>query len=137
VHPYDALRRRGRPRDLGDRERGCVRREHGVRPADPLELGKELPFRAELLDDRLDHDFAVRKRREVGGQAQQADVEGVDLALLDLAREEVLDATAGCLPELVAHLATDGLQASLDRKLRDARAHRPQPDHSDLHEGGA
>ena len=40
-------------------------------------------------------------------------------------------------PSSSRHLATDGLEARLDRKLRDARAHRPQPDDSDLHEGGA
>ena len=94
-------------------------------------------FGLELLDDRLDHDVAVGERREVGRQREQADVEGVDLALLDLAREEVVDAAARRLPQLVGHLATDGLEARLDRKLRDARAHRPQPDDSDLHGAGA
>jgi hypothetical protein len=137
VHPDNALRRRGCARNLRDRERGGVRREHCVGPADPLELGEKLPLRTKLLDDRLDHDLAVRERREVCRQREQADVEGVDLAFLDLARQEVLDAAAGRLPQLVGHLAAHGLETRLDRKLRDARAHRPQPDDSDLHEGGA
>jgi hypothetical protein len=49
--------------------------------------------------------------------------------------EEVLDPAARLVPQLVGHLAADGLEARLDRELRDARAHRPQPHHSDLHEG--
>ena len=65
--------------------------------------------------------------------AQQPDVEGVDLALLDLAREEVVDPAARRLPELGGDLAPDGLEPRLDGELRDARAHRPQSDDSDLH----
>ena len=35
-----------------------------------------------------------------------------------------------CLAELERHLAADGLEARLDRELRDPRAHRAQPDHA-------
>ena len=84
--------------DLGDRERRGVRREHGVRAADPVELGEELPLRAELLDDRLDHEVAVGEVGEVGREREPRD--GVvarallELPLLDLAREEVADPVA-------------------------------------------
>jgi hypothetical protein len=133
VHPGHALRRRDRAGDLRYRERRRVRGEHGVGPADALELREQLPLRLELLDDRLDHDVAVGERRELGRQAQQADVEGVDLPLLDLAREEVVDPAACALPQLGGDLAPDGLEPSLDGELRDARAHRPQSYDSDLH----
>jgi hypothetical protein len=42
----------------------------------------------------------------------------------------VLDPPASALAELVADLAADGLEARLCRDLRDARAHRAQPDDS-------
>ena len=56
-----------------------------------------------------------------------------DISEAVLAREEVLDASARLLPQLVGDLAPDGLEPRLDGELRDARAHRPQPHDSDLH----
>src|SRR4029077_18950550 len=100
---------------------------------DAVEFREQLPFRAELLDDRLDHDVAVGEVCEVCRQREQADVEGVDLALLDHAREEVLDPTTCRFPQLEGNLAADRLEAGLDGELRDARAHRPQAHYSDLH----
>src|SRR5579862_4275204 len=85
VHAHDALRRRDGARDLGDGQGGRVGRENGLRAADALELGKELPLRSELLDDRLDHDVAIREVGDSRGRGQERDVIGLDLALLDLA----------------------------------------------------
>jgi hypothetical protein len=133
MHPDHAVGSRGRTCDLRDGERGRVARKDCFRPANALELCEQLPLRPELLDDRLDHDVAIRERRDLRGQAQQPDVERVDLSLIDLAREEVLDAAARLPSELVGHLAPDRLEARLDRELRNARAHRPEADDSDLH----
>ena len=123
-------------RDLGDGERRRVRREHRVRPADALELGEELLLRREILDDRLDHEVAVGEVGEVGRQREPADG-GVarallELPLLHLAREEVRDPVARALAELERDLAADRLDAGLDAELRDARAHRAEPDDADL-----
>jgi len=84
VHPDDALRRRRRRRDLGDRERGRVRREHRVPTADPLELGEEGPLRVQFLHDRLDHEITVRQVGELGRRDQAGD-RSVALVLRPLA----------------------------------------------------
>ena len=55
----------------------------------------------------------------------------LELSLLDLAGEEVLDPVARPLAELRRHLAADGLEAGLDAELRDAGAHRAEPDDAD------
>ena len=133
VHADDALGRRDRAGDLRDRERRRVRREDGVGATDAFQLREQLPLGLELLDDRLDHDVAVGEVADLGRRGQQADVEGLELALLDLAREEVLDPATRRLPQLAGHLAARGGETRLDRELRDARAHRPQPYDSDLH----
>ena len=50
---------------------------------------------------------------------------------LDAAREVALDRRAAALTELVGDLPADGLEAGLDAELRDAGAHRAQPDDPD------
>ena len=60
------------------------------------------------------------------------------LALLDLAGEEVPDALDGGLGELVADLPPDDLETRLDRYLGDPGAHRAKADNADaadLHGG--
>ena len=52
----------------------------------------------------------------------------LELALLDLARQEVADPLARLLPQLRADLAADGLDPGLDAELRDPGAHRAEPD---------
>ena len=140
VHADDALRPRRGGRDLGDGERRGVRREHGVGPADPVELGEELPLRLELLDDRLDHEVAVGEVVELGRQRQPPDRRVaralLQLPLLDLAREEVRDPAARLLGQLERDLAADGVHARLDAELRDPGAHRAQPDDPDLSDLG-
>ena len=131
MHPDDAAGRRRRRRDLGDRERGGVRREDGVGPADPLELGEELPLRLELLDDRLDHEVAVGEVLELGRQREPADRlvarRLLQLPLLDLARQEVADPVAGLLAQLGRDLAADRVDPGLDAELRDPGAHGTEP----------
>src|SRR5881409_1265422 len=67
VHADDALRPRGRPRDLVDVERRGVGGEHRVGLADLVELREDVFFNRHLLEDRLDHDVGVGDRAEVGG----------------------------------------------------------------------
>jgi len=74
-------------------------REKATRELDALDLG----------GDRPDHDVALGEVGLIGREGRQSDVEGLDLALLDLAREEVLDAATRLLPQLVDYLAADGL----------------------------
>ena len=126
-------RRRG---DLGHGERGRVGREHGVGAADPVELREELLLRRELLDDRLDHEVAVREVGQLGRERESSDrlvARGLlELPLLDLAREEVADPVARLLGELHADLAADRVEAGFDAELRDPGAHRAEPDHADF-----
>jgi hypothetical protein len=56
----------------------------------------------------------------------------LELALLDLAVQEVTDPLLRLLAELGVQLAADGLEPRLDAELGDARSHRPEPDHADL-----
>ena len=112
--------------------------------ADPVELGEELPLRLELFDDRLDHEVAVGEVVQLGRQREPTDGlvarRLLQLALLDLAGEEVRDPVAGLLSELQADLTADGVDSCLDAELRDPGAHGTEPDHADLphlrHGGG-
>ena len=134
MHADDALRTLGRLGDLVDRDRRRVRGKNRVRRHDALELREGLALRLELLDDRLDHEVAVGEIREVRREGQPPK-RGVpllcrQLLLLDRTPEVVLDRPARALAELLAHLSADRLEPRLRGDLGDARAHRPQPDHS-------
>ena len=141
VHAHDTLGRGRRGGDLRHGERGRVRRKHRVGPARPLELREEVALRAELLDDRLDHEVAVRERGELGGRLEPGDRRIPfflrSLTLLDLTGEEVADPCRRGLAEVGGHLATDDVEPRLHRDLRDARSHRAEPDNADpLHVHG-
>ena len=99
------------------------------------QLGEERALRVQLLDDRLDHEVAPGQVGELGRRDEAGD-RGVALvlralALLDLAGQEVADATGRRLAELRGDLAPDDLEAGLDRDLRDAGTHGAQPDDPD------
>ena len=51
-----------------------------------------------------------------------------ELLLVDLSLQEVGDPLARFVPELVRHLAADGLVTRFDGELRDARAHCAESD---------
>jgi len=91
----------------------------------------------QVLERRLDHDIAVREVSELRRQAQARDrcvARGLlELTLLDLAGQEVRDPVACRLAALGLHFAPDRIEACLDRKLRDAGAHRPEAYDADLH----
>ncbi len=96
--PFGAFEHRG---DLRHRERGGVRCDDRVRADDRFERAKELVLDAELLVRCLDHDVAACELPELGREAEPPDrrVAGslLELALLDLAGEEVADAVTGGL----------------------------------------
>ena len=68
VQPDDASGVRRRGRDLGDRQRRRVGREHGVWTHDVVELGEDAALKVEPLDNSLDDEVAVlqvgQRRRE-------------------------------------------------------------------------
>ena len=105
--------------------------------SDAVELGEDLALDRRLLEHGLDDDVAAGEIGELGRDAETGGrrVAGVlvELALLDLAREEVLDPPARALSQVGAHLAPDHVEARLDRDLRDTGAHRPEPHDPDLH----
>ncbi len=68
MHPDDALGCGDGRGDLGHRQRGGVRGEHGVGPHDPLELREQLQLGVEIFDDRLDHEVAAGQLAELGRQ---------------------------------------------------------------------
>ena len=70
----------------------------------------------------------VSERRADRGVARRL----LELSFLHLAREEVRDPVARALAELERDLAADRLDAGFDAELRDARAHRAEPDDADL-----
>jgi hypothetical protein len=135
VHADHALRRRRGRGDLRHRQRRRVRRQHRVGSADALELGEESLLGGELLDDRLDHEVAssdvgeIRREREAGKRVVARFL--FQLALLDLAGEEMRDPVAGPLGKLERDFTADRLDARLRAQLRDAGSHRAQPDHAD------
>ena len=135
VHPDDPLGPRDRSGYLRHRERRRVRGEDGIGPHDRLELAEEGDLRVEVLDDRLDDEIAARQIVEPSREREPAKrciaVGVLDLALVDLALQEVCDSTARALPQVVGHLAADGLVARLDRDLCDPGAHGAEPDDPD------
>src|SRR6266542_6941350 len=94
----------GRSRDLAHGQRRRVRREDRVRRGDPLQLGEKLALDAEVLESGLDHDLERGKVGELGDECQAT--EGLVFlllgqpALLDAAREVVVDPSASSLAEL-------------------------------------
>ena len=91
----------------------------------------------EILERRLDHDVAVSEIGELGRQRQAGERSVArilrELALLDLAGQEVRDLVARRLRARKVDLTTDRVEAGFDRELCDARAHRPQADDAHLH----
>src|SRR6266576_2413585 len=134
VHADDALGPLGRLRDLGNRERGGVRREDRLRTGDPVELGEDLALERQLLQHGLDHEVAIRQVGELGRERQPADRRVLRLPreppLFDATREIAVDRRLSPFAELVADFAPDRLEAGLHAHLRDAGPHRPEADDS-------
>ncbi len=96
---------------------------------------KNVLLRAELLDDRLDHEIALGEVGEIGGEPHTAErslarLRG-HLLLVHLALEEVRDLVAGFIAQIRGDLAADGLVACFDRQLCNPCAHRAETDHAD------
>src|SRR4029450_279748 len=113
-----------------------IRRQHGVRSCDPVELGEDLPLQLQVLEGGLDHEIAVGQIRQLRGQ-RQALRRATAFTLgqpsfLHAAVEVPLDRGATALRKLLADLAPDSVESGLHAHLRDTRAHRSQADDTDL-----
>ncbi len=135
VHADDALGPGRGGRDLGHRERRCVGRKNRVGAAEPIEVCEEGTLGLELLHDRLDDEIAVRERLEVRrdreASGRRVPFSLFELALLDLAGEEMADPVCRRVAELDGHLAPDRVVAGLDRELRYPGSHGAEADHAD------
>jgi hypothetical protein len=88
----------------------------------------------DVLDDRLDNQVAVLQVLEPGRSSQVPEnfvlfLDG-DLALLDTAGQELLDATHPFLQEPVLDFTDDRLVARRRAHLRDSRTHQPATQHA-------
>ena len=134
-HPVWSRRRLG---DRRHRQRAGVRREHGVGIGRVVELGEEAALRLEILDHRLDRE--VRARGRVGNLSDDLQVEqalgresrGIRLAsLLCPAGQPLPDPFDRPIGRTRCRVVESDAPATLERDLRDARAHRPGADHRD------
>ena len=65
MHADDPLGRSRLAGYLGDRERGRVRRDDGLRPQDLLELGDHAALRRDLFEHRFDDQIGAAEPREI------------------------------------------------------------------------
>ena len=136
MHADDPLRRRRRRRDLGDGERGRVRREHRIGAADrsssakSARLGSSSSTIASITTSQPARSatFVVSVNRAMASSRSL----GSSLPFSTFRRQEVFDTAPGALSELRRDLAAHGLQPALDAELGDAGAHRSEPDDADL-----
>ena len=137
VHPDHALGPLEHRRDLGHRKRRCVRSEDRVVPNDSFQRPEELVLHREVLERRFDHEIAPGEVGELRRQAEPRDRSVtrvlLELALLDLTRQEVRNPVASRLAATCLDFTSDRVKARLDGKLRDAGAHGPEADDADLH----
>src|SRR5262249_62117581 len=107
-----------------------------VRRVAQVATGKDLCLQRQFLEHRLDHEIAIGEVAELRGQCQSADRRIFLLLrqapLFDATREVAVDRRPPPLAELVVNLAADRLVPSLHADLCDPRAHRPEPDDTDL-----
>ena len=109
VHADDPLGVRRRDGDLGDRQRGGVGGQHGVRRDDRVDLAEQLLLEVELLRNGLDHELAVG---EVGQVTAEGDP-GVQRVVLLLGQLAAAQRPAGA--------AAEHRLAVLDRRPRRPR----------------
>ncbi len=119
-----------------DRQRGRVGGEVGLGLDDAVELAPHLELEAEVLGDRLDHEVAVRvvgvveRRRDAA--ADGVGVGLLELALLDRARELLLDLAHALGEPVVVDLAQDDVVARLRGHLCDSVPHQAGAEDADL-----
>jgi hypothetical protein len=141
VHAGDSLRPLGLGGDRRHRQGGCVGREHGVRAADFLEPGEQLPLQVEALGGGLDDEVAAGEAIEVRCARDPLDggvrVLLAPAAALGALRERLADAADAALERPGVGVVHDGLEPSGGRDLRDPGAHRPCADDSHAADGHA
>ena len=127
VHADEAVRPLRARREPRDRDGRRVRREDRRGRDEGVEPREEVPLDGLVLDDRLDDEAGVGEPREVGrrGDARErrVAVAGRDLALLDLAREVLLDRPEALSREVGRHVDEHDPLPGERRHVRDARTH--------------
>src|SRR5215467_15874185 len=125
----------------GDVARGGVGREKRMGPADGVELGEGLVLERLALGDHLDDEIAVLEVFQMRRAPEPAHrlVLGprFDPGLGDQAFQRFLDSAQALVEEGLIRLDHQGGEAGLRRHLRDARAHEPAADHTNLLDGHA
>ena len=132
VHPHDALRALGGPRDRRDRDRRRVRRQHAVAGDDLARQRREqLVLELEALGRGLDDDVAVARASPSSPAACSSAASTV--AALRRPALEPGDARALAALEPVRRPGRrrNVSRAGTERELRDAGAHRPGADDAD------
>ena len=115
-----------------DRQRRCVRGQHGRRPRPRFQLAEDGSLGLQVFQRRLDDDIDVVEalpfqRALDGGQALDRFRLGQQPALDRLAKQS-LDAFQPGIEGRLADFLHDDLAALERGQLRDARAHRPGAD---------
>src|SRR6185437_14120862 len=96
----------------------------------------EAVLELQILNDRFDHDVAVREIGDVRGEVKPRHgriaigLAHLPLALLDGAIEALFDARPAPLAQRVAYLAHSGHEAGLRAHLRDSRSHESGAEHA-------
>ena len=137
VHADDARRVGDGRADLVDREHRRVGRERRGRRAHGVEPREELLLERHALEDRLDHELALRERAELGRALEPRELRAerrlrqppaAERRRAPVARR---DAPARGRGRVRARLDERDGHARVDEGLRDARAHRAAADDPD------
>jgi len=118
------------------RQRRRVGGEHGTVLDDPVDLAPHLDLEVEVLGDGLDHEVAVGEvrvvERAMDAAARLVGGRLLELALLDRARQLLLDLAEPLVERALVGLAHDDVVAGLGRDLGDSVAHQPAADDAHL-----
>ena len=130
VHADEAVGALRHRRHAGDRDRGRVAGQDGLRPADAVEPLEEVPLGLEALGDRLDHEVGPPGGLQRCGRMQALEggvtVRRGQLALLHLALQSPADPLHPPCRQRLLDLPQGDVHAAGDRGLGDARAHQPR-----------
>ena len=136
MHSDDTLGRACLARDLGDRQRGRVRRDDGVGPEHLLEIRDDAALGRDLLEDGLDHQIGVPEPGEIRSAADPSDdargLAALEHTLLRGVRGELADRGKALRHRRRITVARPHAQTEGRRRLRDARAHEAQTDDTDV-----
>ena len=136
MHPDDPVGAGARNRQVHDRDRRRVGRQHHLRSRPGAERPKDLQLRVDVLGGCLDHEVRLCERFEVGrppDPSEQRDrVVVPKLPALDGPADRALDGSSSSRDEVVRFLDEDDLRTGPSHDLNDARAHDATSHDADL-----